>query len=175
MPDLITSIDYLADLELYKTEKPYAVVVSPENHDESIETNNLVFESREGLTITDIRGHENDISLETSGFTVTPNKSQLSNVESWDEIRAYQKETEQFLKDWFQADSVFCFDLKLRKNEPVTRLVKDLRDWTIPDAPAYGAHNDVTFDSGPMIIDNNLPTDLKEKYLQPGYRFRIVK
>lgn len=53
--------------------------------------------------------------------------------------------------------------------------VVDLNDWRIPDTPAGGAHNDVTVDSGPKILADHLPEELKAMYLDGGYRFRIVK
>lgn len=54
-------------------------------------------------------------------------------------------------------------------------MIRDLGDWTFPDRPAQGAHNDVTVNSGPRMIEDHMPDELKEIYFQPGYRFRIVK
>ncbi len=34
---------------------------------------------------------------------------------------------------------------------------------------------DITYDSGPVVIDRHLPEDAKTEFLRPGYRFRIVK
>jgi len=34
---------------------------------------------------------------------------------------------------------------------------------------------DITFNSGPTIINRYLSDDEKQRYFKPGYRFRIVK
>ena len=34
---------------------------------------------------------------------------------------------------------------------------------------------DITYNSGPMIIHRYLSEDEKQRFLRPGYRFRIVK
>jgi hypothetical protein len=34
---------------------------------------------------------------------------------------------------------------------------------------------DITYTSGPVVINRYLPGDVKEKFLRPGYRIRIVK
>jgi len=167
---------HIADLELYKTEKPYVVINSIDDRDDDVATDNLTFETHEVL-IGDIRGHEGDFSLETSGFVVTPHDSSLLKIETWTDIRSYQKETERFLTQHFDATAVYCYDLKIRQNRQKFQSeahVKDLRDWTVPESPALAAHNDVTYDSGPHMIDFHLPPKMKDEYLKPGFRFRIV-
>lgn len=64
---------------------------------------------------------------------------------------------------------------QLRRNVVEQRTSMDLRDSLNEQRPAVGAHIDYTFESGPRLIDMVLPSGLKEKYLKPGYRFRIVK
>lgn len=113
MPDLTTSINYLADLELYKTEKPYACIISPSHSTENIETSNLEFEKRPGIHVTDIRGKESEYSVESSGFVVITHQTQLITVSTWDEIHEYKRETEEVLSKWFDAEVVFCFDVKV--------------------------------------------------------------
>jgi len=174
MPDISTSVEHLADLELYKTEKPYAVILRLSDWNESIVTNNLQFKRHENIIVKDIRGKENEFTLDTQGFTILQHKSSLSQFETWDAIRSYQKETEEFLTNWFAAEQVVTYDVKLRENKQKFNPVKDLKDWTTLDRPAQGAHNDVTYGSGPTQIDAHLPDNLKEKYLQKGYRFRII-
>jgi hypothetical protein len=34
---------------------------------------------------------------------------------------------------------------------------------------------DITYDSGPVVIDRYLSKDAKTEFLRPGYRIRIVK
>lgn len=76
MPDLIASIDHLADIPLYEEEKPYVVLVSPENRGSHI-TNNLVFETHSGIQIADVRGKDDEFTLEKVGFEVMAHKSNI--------------------------------------------------------------------------------------------------
>jgi len=124
--------------------------------------------------VTDLRGKEKDFSLDTAGFKILHHKSLLSSFTSVEEIEVYRSETEACLEKEFEADRVFCFDVKLRLNRRPDNILMDLRDKTLMDIPAQGAHNDVSFGSGPTLIDYHLPDELKERYLKPGYRFRIV-
>jgi len=177
MPDLRTSIVHLADLELYKTEKPYLVINSINDRDDDVATDNLAFETYEDIVVRDVRGLVGGFSLESSGFAFMQHASSLLRIETWTDIRSYQKETEEFLTRHFDAAAVYCYDLKIRKNRERLESevhVKDLRDWTVPERPALAAHNDVTYDSGPQMIDFHLPPAMKEEYLKPGFRFRIV-
>jgi len=34
---------------------------------------------------------------------------------------------------------------------------------------------DITYDSGPTVIDRYLNEEERERFMKPGYRFRIVK
>jgi hypothetical protein len=113
MPDISTSIEHLADLELYKTEKPYAVILRQSDWNESIVTNNLQFELHNNVVVKDIRGRENEFALDTHGFAIMHHRSSLSQFETWDDVRYYQKETQQFLTKLFDAERVVTYDVKV--------------------------------------------------------------
>jgi hypothetical protein len=68
----------------------------------------------------------------------------------------------------------------------------DLADPLHTEGPARGVHNgtsstfqksydlltegpDITYDSGPAVINRYLTDEEKTLYLKPGYRFRIIK
>jgi hypothetical protein len=55
-----------------------------------------------------------------------------------------------------------------------TRTV-DLDDPTVIDAKAVGAHVDVTYGSGPYMVNRRMPEEDKAEWLRPGYRYKIVK
>lgn len=112
MPDLITSIDFLANIPLYDTEKPYAVLVSVHDHENTV-TNNLVFEKHDGIKVTDIRGREDEFTLEKAGFQVIPYKSSIVSLETNEELHEYQRETATYLKNFFKAEFVHTWDVKV--------------------------------------------------------------
>lgn len=109
MPDMITSIDHLADLPLYQTEKPYVVVALSTQRDTP--TNNLVFEKHDGVTITDIRGRDKEFTLETAGFEIMRHKTTVEHFDTIEGCKQYQKEMADHLKTYFEAEYVFSWQI----------------------------------------------------------------
>ena len=196
MPDLATSIEFIADLEIYQTEKPYYVLVAAESKIDvaSTKTTNLEFESHK-VNVKDISSISHNYTLENAGFLVKKHTTSCMPIESRDAVRAYEIETQDFLRDHFKASHVvtyetrvsrepfYCFTrsktiltlLQMRKNVPLKRMTVDIADPLCLEGPATGAHTDVTYTSGPWLISNRLSGEERSKYLVPGYRFRIVK
>ena len=106
---------HLKDLPLYKREKPYLVLLPAqvESDLESVKTDNLEFETRNGIHITDIRGHEEEYRLLINGFEVMRHASALSSFQDLADIQTYKTETESLLKAKFDADKVVCWDVKV--------------------------------------------------------------
>ena len=115
MPDMITNMTYLSDLSLYKREKPYLVLLPAQVDSdlENVKTDNLEFETRRGIHITDIRGHEEEHGLLISGFEVMHHTSALSDFQDLADIQTYRTETESLLKAKFDAEKVVCWDVKV--------------------------------------------------------------
>lgn len=194
MPDVKSDIEYLQNLPLYKTEKPYYLLKSPDpNFDPDAQRlDNLEYEMHSDIVIRDIRGSCNEFTLEQNGFEVLSQQSTTLNFQSADDVEAHKRETEDLLRKQLGAVYVHCYELRERKNMRFTRKQFDLHDPLLVEGPARGAHNgehgragdtkrpadfylDVTYKSGPEIIARHLSDEDKLKYFKPGYRFRIVK
>jgi len=78
------------------------------------------------------------------------------------------------LRKEFAAVYVKCYEVRKRENVAIQRSQMDYNDPLLVEGPAKGAHNDVTYSSGPVIINRNLSDEDKVKFLRPGYRFRIM-
>jgi len=96
MPDISTSTEHLADLELCKTEKPYAVILRLSDWNESIVINNLQFERHEHITVKDIHDNENEFTLDTQGFTVMRHKLVSQNSRPWTPFEVTRKRPKSF-------------------------------------------------------------------------------
>ena len=109
MPDIVTSVNYLKGLPLYKVEKPYLVLLpASEDFDpKSARTDNLKFENRDGIKVTDIRGREKEFQLIINGFETMSNTSKLLNFHNMNDVQAYKRETEDILKTKFGAERDF--------------------------------------------------------------------
>jgi len=176
MPDVIANIEHLANLPLYNVEKPYLCLLPAREgfNPDTQRVDNLEFEFHSEIRITDIRGREDEFNLRTSGFQVVNNDSKLLKFESVDDVNAYKRETEKLLCEQLGGVHSVCYELRTRKNVPIRRNQFDINDPLLVEGPARGAHNDITFESGPAIIDRYLSAEAKERFFKPGYRFRIV-
>lgn len=114
MPDITASLGYLADLALYQEEKPFGVVVEAGTADAEAEhLTNVETETRDNVTIFDIRGQEEQFSLDSHGFVLLPHESKCLNLDSAEMVHEYTKETEDFLKKTFLAEDAVCWNLKV--------------------------------------------------------------
>ena len=215
MPDTTGSIEYLQNLPLYATEKPYYALFAPSaDFDPNAKRlDNLEYEFHNDIRITDIRGLPSRPTLANYGFEVLEHESKHVALASREECRLYQRETEGMLADKLGAVFVKCYEVRKRENVPIIRDVMDYNDPLLIEGPARGAHSgksyipilftlfaiyvpfvlistpiydtgsspdqadgsDVTYKSGPQIINRYMSDDEKAEFLKPGYRFRIVK
>ena len=118
MPDIVTSVGYLADLDLYKREKPYSVLVSPEQAAKlppGTQTSNLEFEQHENILVKDIRDSKpSAFELDKTGFEVVTDLFDISDIQEWSGLRQYQTQTEKFLQARFGVDRAVCWDVTVR-------------------------------------------------------------
>jgi len=175
MPDVTADIEFLADLPLYQKEKPYLALLPPrEDRDpDKQRLDNLEFEVHRGITITDIRDTKG-FTIEKCGFEVVSHESQHLAFRDVADVDAYKRETEHLLRTTLGAVHVLCYDLGLRKNDPIRRKQFDINEPLLVEGPAKGAHNDITRESGPSIVGRYLPVEDQTRFLRPGYRVRII-
>jgi len=143
MPAVKASIEYLQNLDLYKTEKPYWCFLPPhEGFDpDKQRVDNLEWEDHSNITIDDIRESQSQFKIDDCGFEVLNHNSTFSKFEKPEDVKSYMRETEELLKQSMQAEHVHCYDSRLRKNVPFQRDRLDLNDPLLTEGPARGAHN----------------------------------
>jgi len=176
MPAITASIEYLADLDRYRTEKPWSgLLVNSQKRffDKGQRLDNIELEYH-NRTIRDAREHP-ELKLEKTGFAVHHHKSSsLSEFDTLELVEKYKVEMNDFLEKKLDTCFVKTYDCHTRLN--VVRKVDqvDVLNELLVDSPAVGAHNDVTLKSGPEIVMRNFSTEELRKYLQPGYRIRVM-
>jgi hypothetical protein len=125
MPDLSSTLCFLAPLPKYKTEKPFRIIPGAgETFDHHI--SNVVPDVRENVRIVDIRGRLNEFNFEEHGFEVLSHKSSQPILDDKAQVDAYKMEIEQLLKTHLDAEKVIVFDFRVsvhhvgigRLNEP---------------------------------------------------------
>ncbi|KAF2106250.1 hypothetical protein BDV96DRAFT_334977 [Lophiotrema nucula] len=177
MTDVTASIEFLADSPRYKTERPY--IYHPGIKDgcsaDDPRLTNISFASID-VFIPDVRSvPAREQGLDVAGFEVVEHESNHLDFLSAKCIEEYQEETENLLREHLQAEAVMCCRSILRLNAPRTQdEIVDIGNPLTLDRPPRGAHVDFTFEGAPTLIHERLREDLKAKYFQPGYRFRLV-
>jgi hypothetical protein len=192
MPSVQSSLDFLARLALYETEKPYILLpLKGQGLDPDEERlDNLEFETHDGIVMKDIRENSR-IKVDSYGFEYYRHTTSVHGFDTTEDVDAYQVETEQLLRERFSALYVLTYDVRLRRNERFDRREVDYLDKLLVEGPAKGAHvgecllkhfvqrlahlPDVTFTSGPQIIQRYLPKDKQIEFLRQGFRIRIFK
>jgi hypothetical protein len=112
MPDIIASLEFLADIPLYDEEKPFLALMPPRDgfDPDATRTDNLEWETHHDILITDIRDRGQEFTVERCGFLVTNHTSQYLALDNVDSLRAYRKETEALLRKTLGATHVVCYE-----------------------------------------------------------------
>jgi hypothetical protein len=115
MQDLVTDVDFIADLPLYKKEKPYYVFWAVgDTLPKSIPTTNLQLETHAGINISDIHGEQEQFTIEKQGFEILPHVSQLDlPIDSIEKMKQYKRETEWILGKRFNTIAAFCYEARV--------------------------------------------------------------
>lgn len=116
MPDLITEIDFLADLPLYRTEKPYYVFwAADDTLPQPIPSTNLELERHSNVCLTDLRGRESDYTVESHGFEIFPHTTQIPMpITDGATMGDYKRETECMLSKRFNAIAAYCYETRVK-------------------------------------------------------------
>ena len=113
MPGIQGAIDFLADIELYKFEKPFAALVSPGTQVTDDQLNNLQWETHNDIVIDDIRGREDQFTLENCGFQLLKSPARNLSFAVVEDIENYKRETEVVLGNLLGASSVYCWEARV--------------------------------------------------------------
>lgn len=117
MADVNSSLEFLADLPMYKNEKPYQIFphINSGWKAEDPALKNMEWQSH-NVRIHDMRGVP-ELGLEKSAFEVVEHVS--ASVAAWnpDKISAYLQETETLLKSFFGAEVIICYDYTVKQSK----------------------------------------------------------
>jgi hypothetical protein len=140
MATVAVRLDFLAKSSLYKTEKPYLLLPSPEqNLDPDVDRlSNLEFEAHDGIVVENMRS--TSPKLDVFGFEYLQHTFAVDHFDQESHIEDYRAETQQMLRERFGAEKVVTYDIGLRKNQDYARKSFDVNDPLLVEGPAKGAH-----------------------------------
>ena len=112
--DTVSSIKYIKDIELYKKEKPFQILIDIPKHAPDQRHTNVVYEEREEI-FNDVRGKEQEYSLDDHGFTYRHYDFAFDEYQDRAAVEAkYLPKLEEFIKREVQdVDKVFFFDWRV--------------------------------------------------------------
>lgn len=104
-----TALYFLKPNKLFEVEKPYAFKFPADAG--NMRQTNMEMELCKGITLTDIRGHEQSFTIETNGFAVLAFDSGLKYEDFHDEAKLslYLRKIESVLKSYLGASRVDVF------------------------------------------------------------------
>ncbi|ESZ90872.1 hypothetical protein SBOR_8741 [Sclerotinia borealis F-4128] len=132
------------------------------------------------LTVHDIRGSEDQYTLDTTGFQVVNHVSQEKDFVDEEKIKNdYYKETEELLKRETGASKIFIFDHTIRRESLDKRATAPGSTETVNNNPApvgirgpvQRVHIDQSYAASPRRVTHHLPEEA-EKLLKG--RFQII-
>lgn len=106
------NFEYLADIPLYITEKPY-VIEQAEGVSDVDSTNVQSAYYDQSGNLHDLRGREKDFSIESHSFCFEQHHTDLDLVYEEESMIPYAEEVNQLLKDKFKTEHVICYDLRV--------------------------------------------------------------
>lgn len=113
MGEVQTNLEFLIDLPLYQTEKPYMIQPSVEDKLDPSDPklHNIEWELRP-VVVRDIRGSI-PLPIETTGFSMINHISQKTSFANVFGKEEYRQETAQCLKKMLGAEAVQCYDCRV--------------------------------------------------------------
>jgi hypothetical protein len=111
-----TSVHYLEWQKAYEKVKPYQVFITDIPATEDFEDTNLIFKQYDNVTVRDIRGQEESLSLDENGFIISKHKFRLDDFSSAEKVeQEYLPEIEELFRSVADGvDEVFIFDWRVR-------------------------------------------------------------
>jgi len=169
----IGTIRYLKNLELYKREKPFQILIDiPEDAPDQRSTN-LEYEDKE-VEFQDVRGKEQAYTLNDHGFTYRHYDFGFDEYEDREAVeKRYLPKVEDFIrKEVDEVDKIFIFDWRLRhaSSEELGARI-DLNEPTDYLMPAIHAHVDQS--AGAALQRTILQLPDEAEFLLQG-RVRII-
>jgi hypothetical protein len=115
LPTIKADAEFILDLPLYRTEKPYYIAgpLHPENEKHRT---NAVFEDKK-VEFHDLRGNENLFSLKDHGFEFTLDSNadiKMLNGLTEETVEMYAKDTVKLVKKLVGTDNCWCYAYKVR-------------------------------------------------------------
>lgn len=107
-----TSLTYLNDEPKYGTEKPYRLL-HPVEATPEVPESNMEFTTHGDILIKDLRGINNDLSLEKNAFKLYNWPSAINPSATYEEIEAYCRAMANLLKYELNAQKTWVFDFRV--------------------------------------------------------------
>lgn len=110
----IISLQYIADLECFKTEKPYRINDIELDPSDNIQLTNIEFETRD-VTLLNLRSQQKQLDFDECGFKYIHFSARTTPGFEDESIIAYSNEAIELLNQHVKADTIICYDLRVCK------------------------------------------------------------
>jgi len=165
------SVDYIADIDLWEREKPYAIDQVPGAPSGQI--TNLQIESHPTI-IEDLRTSLSQPTLARHSFCFLETPSDLLKYSEQEMMVPYAEEVNAMLKKTFSTNRVITYDLRLRENRSyeIDEVLSNSR--AVPSPPVTVAHVDHSREGAWMRIARHTNAEEKADIDSGKWRVRII-
>lgn len=125
MPSVHTTLDFLANLPRYETEKPFQAFPLADHLPADLEPSSLsnVEFHPQKVEIHDLR-NGGDFNLSTSGFQLITDKVTSAKIDTIEAMEKYKADIEKIIYNIVGADFVKCFDCKRFRKKATMLLIQ---------------------------------------------------
>lgn len=165
---------FLADVPLYQTEKP-CLIVPPAKVRPGQNQPNVRKQDHDNVPVENVRPWKDDLKIDDHGFQVLNHASKFTKLDTKEVCNAYKAENQKLLEEALGAEKVVTWGLKQRMpHERDPNATWDYWNEVEVEKPAILAHCDFTYERGLVMVETALGKEETKKYLDEGYRIRIV-
>ncbi|CAN9353351.1 unnamed protein product [Alternaria alternata] len=167
------SFEYIADIDLYKKERPFQLLRTPSEQIPTGKLSNIQTVWHGGVEVEDVRPYKESLSFNKEGFIVLDHASSVGTRTQEDLMKKDLEDMTELLRVELQADKTICYDVRMRLNGTDRKCERVSEDRTKAVRPVSLAHTDHTKEGGMRRIRRHLSAEERSKYLSGEYHCRI--
>ncbi len=114
------SLEYIANLDLYKTEKPYNVLCKPSEHVPTGQESNIQTQWHDDVRIEDVRSYMDHLSFREEGFRYLVHDTKLGTRFDGQDVLDDLEEMTEALRKELGAEKALCYDMRVCLGFPQT-------------------------------------------------------
>jgi hypothetical protein len=107
------SFEYIADINLYKKERPFQLLCTPSEQIPTGKLSNIQTVWHSGVEVEDVRSYKESLSFHKEGFIVLEHASSIGTRTQDDLMKKDLEDMTELLRVELQAEKTICYDVRV--------------------------------------------------------------